>query len=116
MSATLFLNGRILTGEGLLAGAPHLVSALLVENGTITAAGSGEEVPAAAPADAVRVDLEGRFAMPGINDAHLHLGEGARLGREVSLQGRDAVAWAQAAHPLRPGPRNAWTSGGVRAD
>ena len=114
MSAMLFLNGRILTGEGLLAGAPQLVSALLVENGTITAAGSGEEVSAAAPAGAVRVDLEGRFAMPGINDAHLHLGEGARLGREVSLRGArsleellDRITEAAARTP--PGT---WLTGG----
>jgi predicted amidohydrolase YtcJ len=82
---TLFENGRILTGEALLTPAPRTVEALLVEDGLIVAAGSTKELRNMS--NAAPVDLAGAFCMPGFNDAHLHLGEGARLQREVDLRG-----------------------------
>ena len=84
-SRTLFANGRILTGRGLLTPAPQLVEALLVEDGVIVASGSTKELRAIE--NAAIVDLEGACCMPGFNDAHLHLGEGARLQRDVDLRG-----------------------------
>ena len=113
-SPMLFLNGRILTGEQLLSAEPRFVSALLVQDGIVIATGSTEELLRQAPAGAVHVDLEGAFAMPGFNDAHLHLGEGARLRREVDLSGarslEEALARiADAAAGALPG---AWLTGG----
>jgi predicted amidohydrolase YtcJ len=82
---TLFANGRILTGEALLSAQPRSVEALLVEDGVIVASGMTQELRATG--NAAVVDLDGAFCMPGFNDAHLHLGEGARLRREVDLRG-----------------------------
>ena len=37
------------------------------------------------------VDLHGQFAMPGFNDAHLHLAAGAYVKLEVDLRGTKSV-------------------------
>ena len=109
-SPTLFHNGRILTGEQLLSPTPRIVSALLVHDGLVIAAGSEH----AGPPGTLRIDLAGAFAMPGFNDAHLHLGEGARHRREVSLAGARSLEEAlarieQAAANAQPG---SWITGG----
>jgi predicted amidohydrolase YtcJ len=44
--------------------------------------------------NAESVDLAGAFCMPGFNDAHLHLGEGARLQREIDLRGTRSLTEA----------------------
>ncbi len=114
-SATLFHNGRILTGEALLAPAPRIVSALLVQDGIVVAAGSDFDLAEQAlQLSAERVDLQGAFTMPGFNDAHLHLGEGARLKRSIDLAGTRSLAEAldrieKAAQRL---PATAWLTGG----
>ncbi len=102
---TYFHHGRILTGAGLLTPAPQIVSSLLVENGIVA---SGE------PAGAEFVDLRGAFVIPGFNDAHLHLGEGARHRREVDLQGTRSLeeALARIAQAAAQAPDNAWLTGG----
>ena len=112
--STLFLNGRILTGERLLSQEPRIVPALLVSDGLVAAAGSADELERVAPSGTVRVDLDGAFAMPGFNDAHLHLGEGARLQREVNLAGTRSLDEALemihiAATSAAPGT---WLTGG----
>ncbi len=109
-SPTLFHNGRILTGEQLLSPTPRIVPALLVHDGLVIAAGN--EI--AAPPGTLCIDLDGAFAMPGFNDAHLHLGEGARHRREVSLAGARSLEEAlariqQATAHAKPG---AWLTGG----
>ncbi len=101
---TLFHNARILTGVGLLTPQPQVVDALLVEDGVIVIAGVPDE----------RVDLRGAFVMPGFNDAHVHLGEGARLRREVDLRGCASLAAMlgqieNAAARAQPGE---WLTGG----
>ncbi len=116
-TSTLFANGRILTGEALLSPEPRIVSALLVRDGVIVASGSEAEVQQAAAKDAEpveQIDLRGAFAMPGFNDAHLHLGEGARLAREVNLAGTRTLAEALAriAEAAAHAPSGAWLTGG----
>ncbi len=101
MPPTLFFNGRILTGEQLLTGNPRYVSAMLVERGEIVATGDNAKLLRSAPAATRRedprlVDLRGAFTMPGFNDAHLHLGEGARLLRVINLVGARSLAEAMA--------------------
>ncbi len=102
---TYFKNGRILTGVGLLTPAPRYVTSLLVDDGSIK---SGEA------SDVETVDLRGAFVMPGFNDAHLHLGEGARLRREVDLNGTRSLAEALAriAEAAARAPDGAWLTGG----
>lgn len=102
---TLFQNGRILTGEGLLSPEPRFVSSLLVEDGVIVEGGAEPDE---------RVDLGGAFACPGFNDAHLHLGEGARLRREVDLAGEPSLAEAlsRIADAVARAQPGAWITGG----
>ena len=64
----LLLNGRIFTGIE-----PSFVEAVVIRGSRIVAVGSTEEVMAMAAADAQRIDLAGRFVIPGIDDAHLHM-------------------------------------------
>ena len=64
---TVFRNARVYTG------AESLGEAFLVEDGRFSAVGSNEQILALADADAVCVDLEGRFVCPGFNDSHMHL-------------------------------------------
>ncbi len=74
---TAFLNANILdpgTGE-VTRGAT-----LLVEDGLIT--GYGAEI--AVPEAAVRVDLEGRWLVPGYIDAHAHIATVAGMRRALS--------------------------------
>ncbi len=75
-------NGRVWTGS------PQRpwVSAVAVTGKTITAIGGDELARAAGPKTRV-IDAGGKFVMPGFNDAHLHLLEGARGLREVDLTG-----------------------------
>ena len=66
---TAYLNGKVYTVDD----AQPWAQALLVEDGTIVAVGTDEEILARADGDAETVDLDGHMVMPGIHDAHLHL-------------------------------------------
>lgn len=78
----LLKNGRIWTG---VPQRPW-VSAVAVTGATITAVGGSEVAKQAGPTTQV-IDLGGKFAMPGFNDAHVHFLGGARGLREVDLTG-----------------------------
>ena len=67
--ATLFEGARLISGDD----APAVEdSAFLVQDGRFTSVGHRGEVQA--PPGAVRVDLTGKTVMPGIIEAHGHLG------------------------------------------
>ena len=77
----IFINGDIYTGaEEGFGGAPAKVypraQAIAVRNGRITAVGASDEIRKIKGPHTQVVDLGGRFAMPGFNDAHLHLANG----------------------------------------
>ena len=65
---TILVNGRIWCGSGL-----PLVEAVAIADGRVTATGTTAEVEAAAGPGVQRIDLAGRFATPGLYDAHMHL-------------------------------------------
>jgi imidazolonepropionase-like amidohydrolase len=68
-SATLFEGARLITGDD----APPIEdSAFVVQDGRFTSVGRRREVQA--PEGAARVDLTGKTVMPGIIEAHAHLG------------------------------------------
>jgi predicted amidohydrolase YtcJ len=64
----VFSGGRIFCGlnEGF-------VDALAVADGKVLAVGSRQEIDALRGPDTQSVDLAGRVAIPGLNDAHMHL-------------------------------------------
>ena len=66
--ATVFLGGSVYTGRGF-------AEALLVEDGRILAVGDEASVRRRAPTGAERWDVDGGLIVPGLADAHLHLGE-----------------------------------------
>ncbi len=75
---------RAFVGATLFDGSGHppvQKSVLLVRDGRILAAGADVSAPAAAE----RIDLDGRFVIPGLVNAHGHVGEtrGLRAGPEL---------------------------------
>ncbi len=67
--ATLFEGARLIAGDG---NAPIERSAFLVERGRFTRVGRMGEV--SAPSGAARIDLTGKTVIPGLVDAHSHIG------------------------------------------
>lgn len=61
-------NGRIWCGR-----ADGIVEAVAIWQGKVAATGTNAEMLALAGAQTRQIDLEGRFACPGLNDNHLHL-------------------------------------------
>jgi hypothetical protein len=83
-------NGEIYTG---LAAQPW-ASAVAIRGESIVAiaaAHSDAEVKSWAGPETRLIDLHGQFAMPGFNDAHLHLAAGAYVKLEVDLRGSQSV-------------------------
>jgi predicted amidohydrolase YtcJ len=66
----VLFNGNIFTSN---ASQPY-VEALAIRGDRIVAAGTSKEVVALAGRETRRIDFGGRTVIPGINDAHMHLG------------------------------------------
>lgn len=99
---TIYFNGHILTGKGLIfapfspekasrAAKPHFVTALAVSQGKIVAATNDHDALLLAGPSTQKIDLAGAFVMPGFNDAHLHLGEAGRTKLSVDLTGTNSL-------------------------
>lgn len=113
-SASLVLTGgRIWTGNP----AQPWAEAAAVAGERILAIGTNQEVQARASDAASRIDLAGRFAMPGINDAHIHFLRGCSRLSQVDLNGagsleemqRRIVQYAKQ-HPASS-PEDTWVQG-----
>jgi imidazolonepropionase-like amidohydrolase len=66
----------VYTGATLIDGTgatPIADAVLVVENGRVAAVGTAEDVPI--PRGATEVDLSGQYIMPGLIDAHVHVGD-----------------------------------------
>ncbi len=70
----LWHNGRVFTGD-------RYAEAILVDAGRVVAVGSHREVHRDAPTGTDSVDLGGHLVIPGLIDAHIHLGR-VTLARE----------------------------------
>ncbi|MFM7273528.1 MAG: amidohydrolase family protein, partial [Gammaproteobacteria bacterium] len=106
-----FFNGRIYTGD---ARKPW-VEAIAVREGRILALGRSDEIEPMTRGGARLVDLEGRMAMPGIVDSHVHPVWGAiealyrcNFAPDVSPGELQSVLQACAAGL----PEGAWLQGG----
>jgi len=100
--ATLFTGGRVYTGR-------RYVEALLVEGATVVAVGTEASVRRAAPTGADRRDLGSALVVPGLADAHLHLGDLSRerlaldLSPATSITAlQDRIREAALRHPRGP--------------
>ncbi|MGO4673714.1 amidohydrolase [Bosea sp. 2YAB26] len=80
------MNGRIFCGL-----AEGFVEALAVRDGTVLAAGSAEEISSLRGAGTRVIDLAGRVAIPGLNDAHMHLLPLGVSMNEINLRPEEGV-------------------------
>jgi predicted amidohydrolase YtcJ len=71
-------NGHIFTGERAMP----WVEAISIQGNHVVAVGTNAAIGATADSHTKVIDLGGRMAMPGINDAHEHIG-GAAFGVEL---------------------------------
>jgi predicted amidohydrolase YtcJ len=76
----VLINGKIWTVNNK----QPWVEAVAILDNKIVAAGSTSQVKKIIGSATHVIDLQGKFAMPGFNDAHLHFGDGA-----LALQGVD---------------------------
>lgn len=65
---TAYINGKIYTVDATKPWA----EAVAIKDGKFIAVGSNDDVAAVTTEDTKVVDLDGRFAMPGIGDPHIH--------------------------------------------
>ena len=105
----IFFDGNILTGERLLTADPERVSAVAVRDGLVIAIGSDAAVVKWRGRKTEVVDLHGAFAMPGFNDAHVHLASAGREKLTIDLVGVKSLAEMQqriraAVHATDSGP------------
>ncbi|MGI0070584.1 MAG: amidohydrolase [Thermoplasmata archaeon] len=83
--AVLFRGGRVFTGR-------RYCDALIIENGTVVAAGTDAEAARAAPTGVERRDLDGALLLPGLVDAHFHVADVTRLREGLDLSSSDSHA------------------------
>ncbi len=81
-------NGNIYTVDPQLG----RVEALAIVEGKIAAAGTSEDLQAWIGPHTKVMDLEGRFVMPGFNDAHTHIASGGLRRLRVDLEGTRSLA------------------------
>jgi predicted amidohydrolase YtcJ len=109
----LFLNGNILTGDGLLTARPERVSAVAIRDGIVISTGTDATVLTLRGPRTEVIDLHGAFAMPGFNDAHVHLASAGRQKLTIDLVGVKSLAEMQQriASAARSAPPGTWLRG-----
>lgn len=83
---TVLINGRIFCGL-----AEGFAEALAIADGKVLAAGSAEDVRRLQGPATRTIDLAGRVAIPGLNDAHMHLLPLGLGMNEVNLRPEEGV-------------------------
>ncbi len=84
----ILYHGAIWTGDP----AKPRVSALAIRGETIVAAGALHDMEPFDSPRTRRIDLRGRFAMPGFNDAHVHLFDGGFAKIQINFEGTKSIA------------------------
>ena len=87
-ASLLLANGVIYTGDAARA----RVEAVAIRGERIVGIGSSQEMRKLAGPKTRIVDLRGRFAMPGFNDAHIHLANGGQAKLAIELEGARSLA------------------------
>jgi hypothetical protein len=114
----IYSHGNILTGTHLRpndpSATPAKVTAIAIANGKILAAGTDAAILKLKGPETKVIDLHGAFAMPGFNDAHVHMGEAGRMKLSVDLVGVHSLAEMQQrirAYAAKAAP-GTWIQGG----
>jgi predicted amidohydrolase YtcJ len=100
-------NGKIVTVDGAF----HVVAAMAVKDGRITATGAGADVLKAERSARTRVvDLGGKTVLPGLIDAHVHALEAGLSEYRAALPALDSIAAIQdyIRAAARTRPKGAW--------
>lgn len=84
---TILYNGRIRTLDKACLEA----EAVAIKNGIVAMVGSNEDILPLADARTNKIDLEGRLALPGFSDSHIHLIYYANTKRKVELSGARSI-------------------------
>lgn len=110
----IYYHGRILTGVDLDHGQLTFVSAVAMRDGVVTATGTDAELLKSKGPKTQTIDLAGAFAMPGINDAHTHIGEAGRIQLSVNLIGSTSLddMLARISQAAKAAPAGHWLQGG----
>ncbi|MRG58616.1 amidohydrolase family protein [Agromyces sp. CFH 90414] len=87
--STLVLAGARLPGTGRSVD-------LVIVDGRVAEIAPRAEASVSAPAGAERVELDGRFVVPGLHDRHVHLSQWAMVSRRLDLAGAESAAAAAA--------------------
>ena len=89
------------------------VTALAITNGRVVALGSDDEMLPLAGANTSRDNLNGRFVIPGLTDAHLHWSMTARKLQHVDVfeVSSKTVALERVAEKARDVPAGEWIQG-----
>ena len=94
-------------------------TALAIANDRIVAVGDDAEVLALADSSTTVLDLGGRLVVPGINDAHVHVGPWPAM-RRLGLSGQADPAWAVVLDSVRNAaattPAGTWLQGSLGGD
>jgi predicted amidohydrolase YtcJ len=88
----IYYHGNILTGVGLGDSDAQRVTAIAVGDHQIVAIGDDAAILRQKQPGTRLFDLHGAFVMPGINDAHVHLGYAGRMKLAVDLTGSTSLA------------------------
>lgn len=94
-AGAVYVHGNIVTGEGLTSASPQRVSALAIRGGIVIATGSDADILKLRGPKTEIIDLHGAFAMPGFNDAHVHLATAGRTKLTIDLIGVKSLAEMQ---------------------
>ncbi|HEY6291961.1 MAG TPA: amidohydrolase [Terriglobia bacterium] len=115
----ILLHGRIWTGEpyagpGQKPGPTRWAEALAASNGRILAVGSDSEIAAYNGPGTKQVNLQGRFAMPGFIDDHVHFVDGSfqLLQVDLKLTPNESEFARLIGEKARSLPRGRWILGG----
>ena len=81
-------NGNIYTVDVRLG----RVEAIAITRGKIAAVGTTEEMQHWVGPETKVIDLEGKFVMPGFNDAHTHLANAGQGSLSVNVEGTRSIA------------------------
>jgi predicted amidohydrolase YtcJ len=110
----IYYHGHILTGVGLGQGKFDFVSAIAMRDGLVTATGTDQALLKTKGPKTRLVDLGGSFAMPGINDAHTHLGDAGRIQLSVDLTGSKTLQEMldRIGRAAKTAPAGKWLQGG----
>ncbi|MDD4697538.1 MAG: amidohydrolase family protein [Fermentimonas sp.] len=85
----IFTNGKIFTSDENNL----FVEALAIKGNKILSVGSNEDIEKSATEETIRFDLQGKTVIPGLNDAHEHLGfiepEINYINEEMTFEGMD---------------------------